>query len=185
MVLNRAHQALPHKARYAVNRVEVHSAHGMANTLHSVQRSTIAEDRQASEQGLFGRAEQRITPGDSGPQRLLSVGEVARATRQQVEATHEPGQERGGRQDVGSPRRKLDRQRQPIDSTADLSNRGGIVRGQHEVRTHRPRPFDEQGRSRRGADRGGGGHGVRVGHGKRRERVEPLATDAQRRPARR
>ena len=68
-----------------------------ADRLGRVEVAAAGEDRQPVEQPPRAVVEQVVAPGDRAAQRLLALGQVARAGRQDVELVLEPGEDRVGR----------------------------------------------------------------------------------------
>lgn len=112
-----------------------------------------------------------MAPADGRPQRLVPLQRAPAAPGQQPEAVVQPLQHLLGRQGPQPPRRQLQGQRDPVEPAAQLPGVGAAVLGQPEVGAHPGGPLGEQ------PER------VLVGHG--RERVDGLARQLQRQPARR
>ena len=95
------HQALVHQRRDPVRaRIgrgvsrSVRRRGSSTDRLGRRQREAAGEDRQPPEQGLLGRGEQVVAPGDGVAHRLQARRQVARAAGQQRQAVAQPGQQR-------------------------------------------------------------------------------------------
>ena len=107
-----------------------------------------------------------MTPFDRRAKRALPLRRIARALREKRERLLEPREQRAGSEQARACGRELDRQRQPVESRADLlDGRIGV-----DLAADSKRPIDEK------CDG--------VGRGERVELVFHLARQAQRRPAR-
>ena len=117
----------------------------------------------------LARAQPPVAPVDRRPERALALGEIDRAFHLEREPVAERAQDLGRRQH-GEPRRdELDRERQPVESPADLVHRRERVVVQDDAA--RGSELDEE--RRRVVDR------------ERLEREDVLARQAERRAARR
>ena len=109
----------------------------------------------------------------------MALWTVARPAGQEAQAIAQPREHGLRREDVDARRRQLDRQRQAVEARADLRHGRRILVGHLEVGLHAHGPFDEQGnrlvlrKALRSLMQ------LRIGRGKRRHRVLPLAVDAQ------
>src|SRR5919201_1140113 len=99
---------------------------GVADVFGRLEGAAVRENREAREQALLGRREELVAPVDRGPQRLLALGQVARAARQQLEPPAQASLERARRQQLDARGCELDRQRQPVQPPADLLDRGAV-----------------------------------------------------------
>ena len=88
--------------------------------------------------------EQVIAPGEGVAHGALPCWQVSPTAGQQGQPLLEPGQERGRWQDFDPRRGQLDGQGQAIEAPADGGHRGGILRGQREVRPTRRGEIDEE-----------------------------------------
>src|SRR3954447_21423609 len=82
--------------------------------------------------GLLGGREQVVGPGDRIAERLMTSGEIARATGQQGQTVFQPTQERGGRQHAAPWSRELDREWKSIEAATDRDDVCRVVPGQRE-----------------------------------------------------
>ena len=85
-----------------------------------------------------------VAPGDRAAQRLLALGQVARARGQHAELLLEAAEDRVGRQELGPGRRQLDRERHAVEPGADRGDGRGVVVRDLEVGPDGERPRDEQ-----------------------------------------
>lgn len=85
-----------------------------------------------------------VRPRDGITHRLQACREIACTTDEHLQAIGEPGKQRGGREDFDPGGRKLDRQRQAIETAADLDDGGRVSFREREVRPHRPCPLDKE-----------------------------------------
>ena len=97
------------------------------------------EAGQDGEEPLLRRRQQLVAPVDRGPQRLLPLGQVARATAQGAQATPQPLAEGLEREDAQAGHGQLDRQRQALEAPTDVGHEGRVVVGDPEVRLAPPR----------------------------------------------
>ena len=181
-VLLLADQALVDQRLQSLQHVDAQLV-AAADRLDVLQLGAPREHREAREQAPPRLVEQIVAPRDRAPQRLLPVGEIARARLQQAEAALQPRQDRRGRQQLDARRGQLDRQRQPVQAGADLGDRRGVVVGDLESRLDRERPLDEQ--PDRLVLRHTLGGRARIGEHQRRHRHLLLARDAKRAARRR
>ena len=107
----------------AVERVQS----GGGDRLGRLDGRAAGEHREPREAALLVVAEQLVAPVDSGAQRLLARGCVARARARRAERGIEAVGDLGRRQQSAAGGRELDRQRQPVDAPADLRDRGGVA----------------------------------------------------------
>ena len=63
-----------------------------------------------------------MAPLDRGPQRLLAGRRIARTARQQRQAAFQPSEQLLGREHPDARCGELDRERQPVEATADLGD---------------------------------------------------------------
>ena len=114
------------------------------DTLGGRQLEPAGEHRELDEEVLLFGTEQPIAPVDSGAQRLVARQRRAAASCQQPEAVVKSQQDVIEGQDAREAGRKLDRQRDAFQASADLrdSRRRGCV--ELESRPAEPRSLDEQ-----------------------------------------
>ena len=136
------------------------------------------EDAESSEDALLGRRTEREGPVDRGAQGLVALDGGTSPTGQEPEAFVETSRDLGRAHGDDSRRRgELDRERDAVEPSAQLPDRGAGRRVEHEGRIHRLRAIDEQ------------SPGVapderlevrrRVGYGKRAQRSHVLAVDRE------
>ena len=113
------------------------------------------------------RLTQLVTPLDRCAEGALAFGSVARAVGQERQRPLEPREQRPGRKEARASSRKLDRQRQAVESRTDRLDRRVRLNGSTDCSC----TLDEE------CDR--------VYRTERVEGVLDLAGDAQQRPARR
>ncbi len=114
------------------------------DSLDGLEPRSPCEDGEPRKQRAIGLVQHVVAPCDRRAQGLLPLGKVARATGEQPEPVGQAAEHRLGCEDADTCRRQLDRQRQPVESHADLGNRRGILVGDLERRLHRPRTLDEE-----------------------------------------
>ena len=78
------------------------------------------EDGQAPEQGPLVHGQQVVAPGDGRFQRLVALGQIARAAGEQGQGAGEAGQDVLGREQAGTGGGQLDGQRQSVEAPADV-----------------------------------------------------------------
>src|SRR5207302_3477454 len=103
-------------------REPVRARGGGTDRLGGVHGAAASEDGEPAEERLFGGREQVVAPRDGAAQGLLPLGQVARAASQQRQPAGEAREQRLGRQEAGAGGGQLDRQRQPVELGADLSD---------------------------------------------------------------
>ena len=108
---------------------------GLADLLDRLERGAAGEDREPGEELALVVAEQVVRPGDRRPERLLARVGVA-AALEQVEAVPEPLEDLLGREDGGTRRGELERERQVVEPVAEL--RDGVARLEAGVDARRP-----------------------------------------------
>ena len=112
----------------------------IADRFRALERAGSREHRQAAEQPLLGVGQELVAPVDGVAQRLLADGQVAAAAGEQIETALEARPDLRRREDPDPRRRQLDRQRQAVETGADLGDRRRILRGQRERGLRRPGP---------------------------------------------
>ena len=85
-----------------------------------------------------------IVTADRPTHRLLATGQVPRAPRQKLELAVDPFEHRRGRKHLHPSRRKLDGEREAVESAADLDDRAGVVAREPKRRSRLARPLDEE-----------------------------------------
>jgi hypothetical protein len=142
------------------------------------------EDGHAPEHALFRLRKERVAPVDRRAQRLLPLGNVAKAGRQYLKGVVETVEQRLWRQEPESGGRELESERQAVQAPTDRCDGPGVPGRQLERASGRPRALDEQ-RDRRIRDERLGR--ARIGRRGKLERFEPVLPfggDPQRCPAR-
>ena len=129
--------------------------------------------------------EQRVAPVDRGAQRLLPLGNVARAGCEDLEGVVETLEQRFRSQEPEPGGSELESERQAVQAPADRRDGLGVLRRQLERASGHLRALDEQRDRRIRAERLGRGRIGRRGKLQRVERVLPLGGDPEWRPARR
>ena len=94
----------------------------VADSLRRLERPAAGEDREARQSLLLMLLEQVVAPGDRRPQRLLSLGSIPGATREEREPLLQPREQGIRRQDLDARGRQLDRERQAVEAAADLGD---------------------------------------------------------------
>ena len=109
----------------------------------------VDEHGNCLEQRSLGVVEQAHAPIHGGPKRALALWQVHGAGSQHVERVSQPAQELVGIEDPDAGRGQLDRQRQALQTPADLNNRTSVVLGEGEIVAHSRGPVDKQRHRRR------------------------------------
>lgn len=147
--------------------------------LRKLQREAAGEDAEPPEQRPLPGSQQVVAPAHRVAQRLLPFREVAGAAGEQLQPIRQPREHGLGREQLGSRRRELDRQRQAVQPRAQLGQDRRVVRRQLQVGADRLRAFEEK------RDRGVRGQlgqrrqPGRVGDRQRLDLVLPLAADME------
>ena len=126
------HQRLVHQRRQHVQRLAGRSLPGRTDRLGIVNGEPAGEHAQASEEHLLRRRQQVVTPVDGRSERLLTRQRRATSSGQQREPVGQPIEDLLGGEDSGSNRGKLDRQRQAVETAAQLDDGRLIRAGQLE-----------------------------------------------------
>ena len=133
--------------------------------LRRLERETAGEDPEPAKHRLFVGRQQSVAPLQRRAQRLVPAQHDAGAGGEDVEPFVQPRAQALHAQQWEACGRKLDGQRNAIQSPADLDDRMGVLRRQREARVHRLRPRHEQlhgARLSRIGARVGGRHGERA-----------------------
>ena len=93
--------------------------------------------------------ERVVTPVDCIPERLLPLRQIERSARQQRQPLLQSRQPRPRREQPDAGRRKLYRQRQPVQPVTDSGQGLRTLPGEPEVRLDGLRPRHEEGDGRR------------------------------------
>ena len=132
------------------------------------------EHGQDLEQRPLVVVEQLVAPGDRGAERPLAVGQVARSAPKDIESSSEAVAQLRRREQAKPRGRELDRERQPVESRADLADDRSRVVVEAEAWPRLSSALDEEG------DRGGGHRaGGAAWQRERRHGQELLAADPQ------
>ena len=146
--------------------VAVERARRLAHGRDRVHVGRSGEYRQPAEQGLLALRQHRVAPLQRGTHRALVRGLIERPADQGAEAVLQALEQERQRQHPRLRRGQLQRQRQPVESLADLRDEGRVLLCQRELRVDRVSALHEQ--RHRGA-REDLRAGVRPrGHGQRR-----------------
>src|SRR5205085_11708715 len=94
--------------------------------LGGVERAAADEDAEPRENGFAGVVEQVVAPLDRVPQRALAVPRSA-AGQEREALLPEPVEDLRRRQQLDACRRELERERDSLQPTADLGDRGGVI----------------------------------------------------------
>ena len=142
--------ALPHEAvvdegGQTVQEINAEVAIGVAHGRRRLEGPAASEDAEAAEQGLLGRGEQVVAPGDRGAEGLLARRQVAGAAGEQRQPPVQLTEQRRRREHLAACRREFDGERQPIQVPADRGHRAGIGVTGGEVRSAGACSLDEQG----------------------------------------
>jgi hypothetical protein len=137
-----AHQALVHKGEQPIEDIGGHTT--AAHRLDRLQRPPTTEGRQASEQALLLWVQQIVRPLDRSPEGPLTLGDVTGTSAEQRQTLVQPMEQRLGSEHLHPPRRQLDGQGQPIDSSDDVRDVRRIFLTEPESRANRAGPLHEQ-----------------------------------------
>ena len=80
-VIDRVDKALVEQRRHAIEHGDAEIATGVADGFGALQRAAAGEHRQPSEESLLRRRQERVTPLECVPQRLLSGRQIATRRR--------------------------------------------------------------------------------------------------------
>ena len=100
---------------------------GAGDRLRGLHGGAAGEHREAREARFLVVAEQAVAPVDRCAQRLLAGGRVAWPCAESVERAVQARGDLCGREQPAARRRQLDRQREPVDPSADLRDRVDIA----------------------------------------------------------
>src|SRR5206468_9709123 len=105
-------QALVGEGHEAVEDLDaVELAGRPADRLRAVDLAPADEHAQPGEQPALAGGQEVVTPGDRAAERLLSLGEIARASRQDAELVLQSFEDRIWREELDPRRGELDRER--------------------------------------------------------------------------
>lgn len=155
------------------------------NRRRRIEGGPADEHGQETEQALLVGPEQVVAPRDGIAQRPLPVGQVAGPAGQKLKPALEAGDHRFRLKQLDAGGGELDRERQAVQTSADLPHRAGVLGAQTEIRPRRLRALHEE-RNRREHAQGIAVDGVaaQMGNRERHHRELVLAGEAQHRPAR-
>ena len=122
-------QALVDERHQAVEDVHADLGRRPADRFGRGEVAATGEDRQPIEQSLAAVVEQVVAPGDRAAQRLLTLGQVARPGRQDVELVIEPDEDRVGAEQLDPGRGQLDRERHAVEPCADRGDGRRVLVG--------------------------------------------------------
>ena len=88
--------------------------------LDRIQRRTAAKHRERAKVPRLVCIEELVAPGDCGVERALAIGDVASSRNEDRQSAFEPRKEHLGLEHPRAGRRELDRERQAVESEADL-----------------------------------------------------------------
>ncbi len=106
----------------------------VADRLHCVEAAAVDEHGQASKQASLVLVEQVVAPGDRRSEGLLALLEITSAAGQHAQPLVQAAEQGLRREHNDSRGRELEREREPIDASADLCNRCDVVSCRREVR---------------------------------------------------
>ncbi len=120
--------------------------HGTAGRdgLGRLEGERASEGREPRKEGLLGLAEHVEAPVHGGAQRAVPGQRRAAAAGQQAEPIVQPRRDLVWRQGSDPRCRELDRQRDAVQSQADLPDRVGVLLGEGKSREHRAAAVDEE-----------------------------------------
>ncbi len=141
-------------------------------------REGALENRSSPQDRGLARVQKAITPIERGLEASLAWRPTGRSMVEKIKAVLEPAPDVGGAKSIDSCRRQLDRQRKPLQSGYELTNRHRIIT-EIEQGIDRGGPLDKQLYRVEGPDLIGI-FGVGVGgHGHGLDRPHNLTVDAQ------
>ena len=154
------------------------------NRLRALEAEAPDEDAEAREQCLLLRAEEVVAPFDRSAQRPVPLGQAGAGLRLQVlEPPFEALENVVRREQLDARGSELECQREPVEADTQLGDGAGVHLGELEVGPCVACPSDEQ-PHRFGAPEKVDFEGVgRVGELERRDAVDPLCGDVERRAA--
>ena len=119
------------------------------------RREPARKNRAPTKHRSLRRLEQLVARGNSRTQRAMTCRRVTRRAQRERSASAQPLEDGGRREHAQLRRGQLDRQRQAIQTRANLDHRGQVLSGQAEGRAARPSAIEEQRDCRvgRGLDR--------------------------------
>ena len=146
------------------------------------QGEAAGKDREPPEHRALVRGEQVVAPVEGRAQRLMAARRRAGPAGQYREDVVQALRQLCGRQDPYPRGGQLDRQRQAVQATADLQDRGGVVVGDAERRPDQLGPLFEEADRVRAAQRGRGRRddGATGRQRQRRDRPAAFSLDAER-----
>ena len=172
-------QALVHDGRHPVENVHAQISARVADGLRGFQRASPDEDGKPAEETLLRLVQEAVAPVHRGAQRLLPFGKVPRATGEQLQAAFQAGPHRRRGEQLDAGRGELDRQRQAVQTVADLGDGGRVFLRQLEIGFHGHGPLEEE-RDRRSARQLLEGGDASGGQTERGDRELMLPVDVQR-----
>ena len=164
------HQALVHQFGDQFQNVE--AAFGVGHLLDRLEVGAAGEDRQPGEEHLALGRQQRMAPGDGVAKRPLPGREIHRPFPQELQRLLSYLLQQGLRRQHPQPcRSQLNRQRQAVQTSGELSECGKVLSARLVTGTDAPSAIQEQPHRRRDC---------RVGrNGQRLEAVNALGPDAE------
>ena len=175
-----------HQARDQIDDLLTFQPRARAHCLRRLQAETAGEHAQPPPQDPLLHAEQLMAPLHRRPQRLTAPRPSPPIGRQQAKPVIQPVEQITGGHRSQPHRGQLDRQRQPVETPADLTGRPAVLLRKREIRSHRHRPVNQQ--PQRLDLRERGDRQPLTGRGKLQRRqhdgrlpgnAQPLATGAQ------
>ena len=107
-------------------------ATGVTDGFGALQRTAAREHRQPAEQSLLRDCQERMTPLERVPKRLLSGRQIRRAACQQVQPRRQSRAHLCRGEDLDARGRQLQGQWQSVEPDANLRHRAGIFGTQRE-----------------------------------------------------
>jgi hypothetical protein len=138
------HQRLVDESSQEVGDLALSDARTRRDLLRALQREAPGEDGEAAEERALGTGQQRVTPAQRGPERLLAIERRPAPGRQDGEGVAEPLGDLRGRERPHTSGGELQGERHPVQPRADLGHRAGIVLAQCEARRDVVRALAEQ-----------------------------------------
>ena len=159
------HRLVNQRTQHVDDDVDVEGAVG-ADAFGCVEIEAAGEHTRSREQQLLLVIEQLIRPCHCGPQCLMTLEAAATRPPKQLEAVVEPRQQIGRTERTDPGRGQFDRQRDPVQTTADLADRRAVLGREHQRLVRRVGTVHEE--------------QDRVVGSERRHTYHPLAGDAER-----
>ncbi|HLW12350.1 MAG TPA: hypothetical protein VKU81_06600 [Casimicrobiaceae bacterium] len=173
------HQRFFHESRHEVEHVRPIEIIAGGDRFRGFECKVARKNRKPPEQHALWLRQQLVAPVDQRAQRLLPRERCAVAARQQPETVIQAGGNGLDSDRAHASSGEFDRQRNAIQSVADLRDVRGVVLGQVKRRLRGHRSLDEKPCGVRLGDFRKRGFALRIGNDERRQRIRRLAANVQ------